>query len=91
MILPSEAAAPTEPRRVRDALKAKGDKCVVAKKGAKYVGWKAGELALVVGAADALAFSSVASAQHFIDRVTIDDRNAELIGRRFSVCPLTRG
>ena len=75
---------------VSEVLKRKGDTCIVAKKGKKYIGWEAGELAKVDNAMQAIAFASESEAERIIGELMVDDRNAKVIGKSYGLCPLTR-
>jgi len=63
----------------------------IAKKGKKYLTWRNRELSLSINQSSALVFASPEEADRFIGKVTVDTRNAETIGRSFSLVEIFIG
>jgi hypothetical protein len=63
----------------------------IAKKGAKYVTFRNGELRLSIKQSEAIAFETVKKLRDFIDYCTVDDRNAKVIGRSYGAVNVYTG
>lgn len=77
-------------KTVSEMLVKSGDSCFIAKKGKKYIGWGNGELKSVSDCSQALAFASVETLKRFLDSMTVDSRNENLLGRSYDAVLLTR-
>lgn len=60
----------------------------LAKKGKKYITWSHGELRLTELQSKAIYFDTEKKYINFIDNVTLDTRNARVIGNSYSTAPV---
>lgn len=75
---------------VTDFAKLPIKKCLIVKKGSKYLTLRNGELSLTIDRMKALMFLSEKEIRNFINNATIDDRNDRVINGRYDIVPLTK-
>lgn len=76
--------------KVSDFKRLNLNNAFIVKKGAKYLIERNGELGLSVKQSEALMFTTEEILINFIDNVTIDTRNARVIGRKYDIVPISK-
>lgn len=75
---------------VVDFAKMSIKKCLIVKKGTKYLTLRNGELSLTIDRMKALIFLSEKEVKSFINQATIDTHNDSVINGRYDIVPLTK-